>query len=470
MSTGAIAWKDECLRPAAASAANRDASVRNEKVWLEIQDTVQKSVPAREYSAWLAPLCFDKIDLGTLYLKSPTRFIADWVRRNYSSLLLSAAADFGVEKLSVSVGTLMAANDSPAEKNEAEAARAAPEIAGPANSGMIGSKVAGRCTLEDFMDSPGNTLASAAIRRMLAEPHPSYNPVLIHSDSGLGKSHLLQAFANAAEGRRVIYTTADGFINGFVKALQDKEVFRFKEDFKSADVLLVDDVHHFVGKESSARELFHIIDFYVSTGKQVVLSANASPFKIEGLNESLKSRICHGLILDIAPADYDLRLKFINARAAALELKFQDGVAEFLASKISASIRELEGAVNRLSAHSVLLGEMPTMGNIRKTLADILAYNTKPVAIADIKKAVAEAWNITVADIDSTRKQQSIAVPRQVAMYIAKNATSKSLPELGRAFSRDHATIIYAIKKVQTLIATNPKLAEIIEDIEKRVG
>jgi chromosomal replication initiator protein len=440
--------------------------LRGDAVWLSIQDTVRKSVSPAVYAAWMERLCFDKIDLGTLYVKSPTKFVADWVLRNYSSLLLDSASRYGVERVSVSVGAMPAAND--AGRAELGGAPAAPPAA--ANGFFVGSKTSERFSFDTFVQGDGNALAVAALRRALGDS--SYNPIVVHANAGQGKTHLLQAFANgcAGGGRRAVYSTADGFVNGFVKALRDRTAVSFKEDYKSAEVLVVDDVQFFAGKDNISRELFHLVDFYVSNGRQVVVSANAAPVNIEGLPDSLKTRLSRGLVLGMDDADYGLRLEFLRRRAAGLGLEFDSGVAEFLASKISRSPAEIEGALNRLSARSVLLGEKPTLGGIRRALDDILAYNSRTVSIADIKKAVADRWGVAVGEMDGARKLRSIAVPRMVAMYVARMLTTKSLPELGRAFGRDHATILHAVRRVRQMIEVQPALSQIIDDIEKQVG
>jgi chromosomal replication initiator protein len=436
--------------------------------WRKIQETVQKSVSASSYNAWIAPLVFDKIDLEVLRVSAPTRFIADWVRRNFFSLLLDCARQAfpGVKDVEISVAVKNApvmATRFDRAKEEAKLLNLESGAAAPAPA---------RYTFENFVEAPSNALAAASLRRLLENGAASFNPLLIHSPSGFGKTHLLSAFANEMAARspekRLIYISADKFMYSFIKAIKENDAVRFKGSFKSADVLVVDDIHFIAGKEASARELFSIIEDFVTGGRQVVLASNASPFAIEGLNESLKSRISHGLIVDILPADYNLRLEIARRRADALEIPLEPGVAEFVASKVSASIRELEGALNRLSAHQILMGEAPTLSNIRKILADILAFNSKAVSVADIKKAVAERWNVAVADLDSQKKPRSIVVPRQVAMYVAKSLTSKSLPEIGRIFGgRDHATVIYACKKVRGMMAADPRLENLVHEIEQ---
>ena len=440
-----------------------------ERDWRRIQETVQKSVSESSYNAWLAGLVFDKIDLDTLYIAAPTRFVADWVRRNFSSPVLSAAREAWPDIKDISISVRVCQSEACAIKGELakEERRAAmPEAASAA------ARANAKYTFDNFVEAPSNALALASLKRLLEGGEVSFNPLLIHSPSGFGKTHLLSAFANEAANRspekRLIYISADKFMYSFVKSLKENDTVRFKESLKSADILIVDDMQFIAGKGATARELYHIIEDYITGGRQVILAANASPFAIEGLDDALKSRISHGLIVDILPADYNLRLEIVQRKADAMELAFEPGVAEFVAAKISTSIRELEGALNRLSAHSILMGERPTLANIRKILSDILAFNSKPICIADIKKCVAEKWGVPAAELDSEKKLRAFVIPRQVAMYVAKSLTSKSLPEIGRTFGgRDHATVIYACKRVKEMMVADPRLENLIREIEQ---
>ena len=441
--------------------------------WKQIQETVQKSICASAYSTWIAPLDFDKIDLDTLYIVSPTRFIADWVKRNFFSSILSAAQEVNpaIKNIEISVGIKKSVEPVviSEEVHKAEALVSSVESQNPF---LPVSKVSQKYTFENFVKGSTNAFAFASIQRVMNDESVSFNPLFIHSPSGFGKTHLLCAFVNEMEKinpyKKIIYISADKFMYSFVKALKENDTYRFKQSFKSADVLVIDDLHFIVGKESTAKELFHIIEDYITNGKQVIIASNASPFMMDGLNDNLKSRISSGLVVDIMPADFALRSEIVKVKAGAMNLCLADGIGDFIASKIATSVREIEGALNRISAHTILMNEVPTLSNIRKILADILAVNAKPLSIEDIKKVVAEKWAVSVADIDSERKQKEIVIPRQVAMYIAKNLTSKSLPEIGKSFGgRDHATVIYAVKKVRDLMTTNPKMELLINEVER---
>lgn len=447
--------------------------------WKQIQETVQKSIKTSEYLSWIAPLSFDKIDLDTLYLNAPTRFIADWAKRNFFSHLISAVNTFcpDVKDIKINVGTKkltpkVIAEEIQQSQNDLLSFESQIQSHPVETIANIGTKTLSKFTFDSFVKDNSNALAFESIKRVAIQETTTFNPIVIHSPSGFGKTHLLNALANELEAihsnKRVIYISANKFMYSFLKALNEKDTYRFKQSFKSADILMIDDIQFIAGKESTAKELFHIIDDYITNGKQVIITANGSPFLIDGLNDNIKSRIASGLVVDILPANYDLRFKILQSKCKTLNLELQAGVGEFIASKITTSIRELEGALNRISAHTILMNEAPTLSNIRKILSDILAVNTKPLNIQDIKRVVAEKWNVSVSDIDSEKKQKDIVIPRQIAMYISKNLTSKSLPEIGKSFGgRDHATVIYAVKKVRELMLTNPQIETLINEAER---
>ncbi len=439
----------------------------------KIQETVQKSLNTSEYKSWIAPLSFDKIDLDTLYLNAPTRFIADWVKRNYFSHLFSAINEISPDIKQIKVNVVTSVLEPKIIKEELTTSQNTIEtIETKTTLSTLSTKISERFTFDTFIKDSSNAIAYESIKRISTQDTTTFNPLFIHSPSGFGKTHLLNALSNelinSNSKKQVIYISADKFMYSFVKALKENDMYRFKQSFKSADILIIDDIQFIAGKGATAKELFHIIDDYITNGKQVVIASNSSPFLIDGLNENLKSRISSGLVIDILPANFDLRLKIVNKKCKDLDLHLESGVSDFIASKITTSIRELEGAINRISAHSILMNEMPQLSNIRKILSDILAVSSKPLNIQDIKKVVAEKWNVTISEIDGDRKHKEIVIPRQVAMYITKSLTSKSLPEIGKNFGgRDHATVIYAVKKVKEMMITNPALENLINETEQ---
>jgi chromosomal replication initiator protein len=425
-----------------------------------VRATVQKSVGQTAFSSWIAPLRFDKIDLGTLYISSPTRFIADWVRRNFSNHIIDAAREFGVNEISIAVHV----ESAPAKIVSAEIERAS---ASSAPAAEAGTRLGAQYSFSNFIEAPSNRLALASIQRALTGA--SFNPLFIHSASGMGKTHLLQAYANEmGERARLIYASADQFLYSYVKACKEHDNVRFRESYLGADALLIDDIQFIVGKEATARELLSVIESYISSGRQVIIASSQSPYQMDGLDAGIKSRIASGLVVDIQNAEYDLRLEIVRRAADGFGMLMPAGVAEFVAGKVASSIRELKGAVNRLSAHSVLMNEVLSVASARRILSDVLASESKPIEVANIKKIVAEKWGVSVADMDSEKKSRQFVVPRQVAMFIAKNLTQKSLPVLGKMFGgRDHATVIHACKKVRDMMIADARLSQLVEDVER---
>ena len=457
--------------------------------WQRIQETVQKSIKKSEFITWIAPLNFDKIDLDTLYINAPTQFFAGFIKRNFFSVLLSATKQFypNINDIKINIYLKKVTNltsDAVVVSDEKFGNNLTCNQNGSSDTfsfvkndeNYVGTKPNNLYTFENFITDKSNEFAFAGIKQIIENDEVKYNPVVVHSNKGLGKTHLLNAIANDFEinkpQKRVIYISAMNFMYSFIKSLKENDAYRFKESFKNGDVLIIDDLQFIAGKDASARELFQIMHTYIESGKQVVIACNNSPLLIPGLDENLKSLLSSGIILDIANSTYNLRLKIINEKCRKLKINLESGVSEYIATKISTSIKELEGALNRISFFSTLHNnEILSFSFVRKLLKDIFAVNTKPVSIDDIKKVVAEKYNITVADINSVKKQKHIAFPRQVAMYIAKTLTTKSLPDIGRVFGgRDHATVIYAVKKVQDLMTTNPKIETIINEIQTSCG
>ena len=285
---------------------------------------------------------------------------------------------------------------------------------------------------------------------------------------GLGKTHLMHAIAWAIRqkdpSRKVIYLSAEKFMYQFIRALRFKDTMAFKQQFRSVDVLMIDDVQFISGKDSTQEEFFHTFNALVDQNRQVIVSADKSPSDLEGMEERLRSRLGWGLVADIHPTTYELRLSILESKAEALRADIPLKVREFLAHKITSNVRELEGALNRIVAHSELVGRSITLETTQEVLHDLLRANDRRVTIDEIQKRVAEHFNIRVADMHSARRARAVARPRQVAMYLAKQLTARSLPEIGRKFGgRDHTTVMHAVKKVEELRATDPAFAEDVE-------
>ena len=301
-------------------------------------------------------------------------------------------------------------------------------------------------------------------RATLADGGPiSFNPLFLHGTTGLGKTHLMHAIGGELRARepnaKVAYLSAEKFMVEFLAALRAKDTISFKQRLRSVDLLMIDDVQFIAGKESTQEEFFHTMNEIISAGKRLVITADRSPQNLEGIQERILSRMAWGLVADINAADYELRLNILHTKAAALPLAVPQEVIEFLARKITANVRELEGALNRVVAYARLVGKPVTIEFTRETLADLLRAHEKKVTIDDIQRKVAEYFGLKLTDLLSARRAVEVARPRQVAMYLAKKLTPRSLPEIGRRFGgRDHTTVMHAVKRIDELRAKDPEL------------
>jgi len=330
-----------------------------------------------------------------------------------------------------------------------------------------------RFTFENFVVGKPNELAHAAARRVAescvsATRAAPFNPLFLYGGVGLGKTHLMHAIAwhirKQDPARRVIYLSAEKFMYQFIKALRFKDTMAFKEQFRSVDVLMIDDVQFISGKDSTQEEFFHTFNALVDQNRQIVISADKSPSDLEGMEERLKSRLGWGLVADIHPTTYELRLGILQSKAEQREQPVPPKVLEFLAHKITSNVRELEGALTRIAAHAQLIGRAITLESAQDVLHDLLRANDRRVTIEEIQKRVAEHFNIRLADMHSARRARAVARPRQVAMYLSKQLTPRSLPEIGRKFGgRDHTTVMHAVRKIEELIEADKAMAEDLE-------
>lgn len=330
-----------------------------------------------------------------------------------------------------------------------------------------------RYTFDNFVVGKPNELAYAAARRVDESPNVPFNPLFLYGGVGLGKTHLMHAIAwhiqETNPQRRVIYLSAEKFMYQFIRALRHKDTMAFKEQFRSVDVLMVDDLQFISGKESTQEEFFHTFNALVDQNRQIIISADKSPSDLEGIEERVRSRLGWGLVADIHPTDYELRLGILQSKADQLGMEIPNKVLEFLAHKIMSNVRELEGSLNRIVAHATLVGRPITLESTRDVLQDLIRANDKRIGVDDIQKAVADHFDVKLSDMVSARRARSIARPRQVAMYLSKTLTSASLPEIGRQFGgRDHTTVMYAVKKVTQLCAEDGAFAEDV-DLLKRL-
>lgn len=452
--------------------------------WGQVRDTLMASLGRNNFVTWIAPLDFAGCEDGVARFVAPSSFIGDWVSRNYADQIRQQMASRGerVSRVEFSVGPRLPA---PAAAKSAEprpAGRAAPARPGPARTAapraaddgeLPGAPVDPRFTFDSFVVGKPNELAHAAARRVAEGGAAAFNPLFLYGGVGLGKTHLMHAIAWELRTKRpemrVLYLSAEQFMYRFIQALREKQVMDFKELFRSVDVLMVDDVQFIAGKDSTQEEFFHTFNALIDQQKQIVISADRAPGEIKDLEDRIKSRLQCGLVVDLHPTDYELRLGILQQKTEAYVLKYGQvtlapGVLEFLAHRITTNVRVLEGALTRLFAYTSLVGREITLDLAQECLADILRVSDRKITVEEIQRKVAEHYNVRLSDLIGPKRVRTLARPRQIAMYLSKQLTSRSLPEIGRRFGgRDHTTIMHGIRKIEELKEGDRQLAEDLE-------
>ncbi len=500
------------LPSARATATSTPAAMSAERqlaeAWARVRGRLRDEVGEVEYRTWLRQMTLAGVEGDEAIVQLPTRFLRDWVRGHYGDRLRALwQQEFpGVRRVEVRVarGAAAASPSAPAGARKDEggdgAGRAedgrtggsggglAEPLATPAQqadartaAGMGAASAAdaramewaapldARFTFDSFVVGKPNEFAHACARRVAERPaSQGFNPLFLYGGVGLGKTHLMHAIAWAIRemhpAKSVAYMSAEKFMYRFIAALRSQSTMEFKESLRSVDVLMIDDLQFLIGKDNTQEEFFHTFNALVDAGKQIVVSADKSPSDLSGLEDRLRTRLGCGMVADIHATTYELRLSILEAKAAAAGVPVPPKVLEFLAHKITSNVRELEGALNRLIAHANLFGRSITLEGAQEVLHDILRAHDRRVTIEEIQKRVAEHYNIRLTDMSSARRARNIARPRQVAMYLAKQLTSRSLPEIGRRFgNRDHTTVMHAVSRVAELMQQDAAFAEDVE-------
>ena len=448
--------------------------------WGRICDRIRPEIGEPAFQSWLKPMTVREVLDGVVRISVPTRFMRDWVVAHYAERLKDLWLG---EEPAVRAVDIFIQSDYPAPAEDVDdptpantetptsassAAAAAPVSVAFSDSQRISAPLDPRCTFDRFVVGKPNEFAYAAARRIAEAETPPFNPLFLYGGVGLGKTHLMHAIAwnirRRDPKRTVIYLTAEKFMYRFVRALREHNTVDFKEQFRSVTVLMIDDVQFISGKESTQEEFFHTFNSLVDQGRQIVISADKSPSDLEGMEERLKSRLNCGLVADIHATSYELRLGILHSKAEQLGVEVARKIMEFLAHKITSNVRELEGALNRVVAHAELVGREVSLETTQEILHDLLRAHDRRVTIEEIQKRVAEHFNIRISDMHSARRARSVARPRQVAMYLSKQLTARSLPEIGRKFGgRDHTTVMHAVRKVDELREHDSNFAEDVD-------
>jgi chromosomal replication initiator protein len=452
------------------------------QAWPQIMQLMRERLGDSVFQRWLAPLPASNTADGVT-MQVPTRFMRDWIEQHYLDQLRALWQQAGgqgtvcltiASALSTTTPTVTPApsvRPKPAATTVFPVAQLAASPMPPAASAPLsfteqsGGTLDPRFTFDNFVVGRANELAYAAARRVAEQDSPGFNPLFLYGGVGLGKTHLMHAIAwqlrKQHPERRVVYMSAEKFMYQFVRALRFKDTVTFKDQFRSVDVLMIDDVQFISGREHTQEEFFHTFNALVDQNRQVIVSADKSPQDLDKIDERLRSRLGWGLVADIHPTTPELRLHILQSKARQAQCAIPAGVLEFLANRITNNVRELEGALNRIVAHAQLVGRAITPDMTQEVLADLLRSTDRRITIDEIQKRVAEHYNIRLADMHSARRSRVVARPRQVAMYLAKQLTPRSLPEIGRKFGgRDHTTVMHAVRKVEELTAQDQGLRD----------
>jgi chromosomal replication initiator protein len=439
--------------------------------WGRVRARLQQEVGDVEYRTWLKQVGLGGVDGDEVTVILPTRFLRDWVSKEYGTLItaLWQAENPAVRRVEIRTRPARGTAPNLAEPVLAEAparldtrSETKAEASAPLDQ---------RFTFDSFVVGKPNEFAYACARRVAESPSTAgFNPLFLYGGVGLGKTHLMHAIAwelsNRRDGRQVsvAYMSAEKFMVRFINALRYQSTLDFKNELRSVDILMIDDLQFLIGKDNTQEEFFHTFNALVDSGKQIVVSADKSPSDLSGIEDRLRTRLGCGMVADLHATTYELRISILEAKAARAGVEVQPKVLEFLAHKITSNVRELEGALNRLVAHANLFDRPLTVETAQEVLHDVLRAYDRRVTIQEIQKRVSEHWNIRVSEMSSARRSRNIARPRQVAMFLAKQLTSKSLPDIGRHFGdRDHTTVMHAVSKVTELCAADPAFAEDVE-------
>jgi chromosomal replication initiator protein len=421
-------------------------------LWDEVLAKVESKVNRHSFATWFRPTNFLSLQDGRLRVGVPNAQFKDWLTKNYQGVLAEALSELGRTSVNVVF------EDGPEPSAPPEGA-SAPERESPSLNPKY--------TFESFVVGSSNQFAHAAARAVAEIPSKSYNPLFIYGGVGLGKTHLMHAIGHYIQARQrrlnLLYISADRFINEMINAIRFDRLPAFRQKYRSIDVLLVDDIQFIAGKDRTQEEFFHIFNALHDGQKQIVISSDCPPRQIPTLEERLHSRFEWGLIADIQAPDIETKVAILRKKAEAERVELPENVALFIASKVKTNIRELEGSLIRLIAYASLTGRDIDLPLAQETLRDLLHTEAKAITIEMIQKFVADHYNVKLAELKAKNNAKSVAVPRQIAMYLTKSLTRASLPEIGKEFGgKHHSTVIHSVRKIDGLRKRDPEFDRLI--------
>lgn len=445
--------------------------------WVDVCNELQSAIGKNNFKSWIEPIEFDRIDARIARFRVPTNFFGTWVSQKFGDVILRHlhGAGLAVDRLEFLVQSTPQTPNTPQTPAVGAPVQSAPDLSAAisADADIPLSNLNPAYTFENFIVGKPNELAHAAARRVAEGGPVAFNPLFLYGGVGLGKTHLMHAIAweltKNKPNQRIHYLSAEQFMYRFVRALREKDTIGFKQMFRSVDVLMVDDVQFIAGKNSTQEEFFHTFNALVELGKQIIISGDRAPVDMEDLDSRIASRLQCGLVVDLHPTDYELRLGILQSkletqRQPYRDLKIADGVLEFIAHRVSSNVRVLEGALTRLCAFADLVGAEITLDLTQECLSDILRATSRKVTMDEIIKKTCDYYKVRPADLMSPNRARNIVRPRQMAMYLCKKYTTRSLPEIGRKFGgRDHTTILHGVRKIEELMSTD---SQFVEDAE----
>ncbi|MBI1919986.1 MAG: chromosomal replication initiator protein DnaA [Geobacter sp.] len=444
-----------------------------ESIWFKALENIEKVLTPQTYGTWIEPIRFLEFRNGTLSLEVPNKFFRDWVKERYVSVIEEAIATLYQEP--VSLDLKVSGNHASLHSKSADGIKTSDTPPAPpkkVTQNIFSSNVNPKYTFDNFVCGASNQFAYAAAQAVANKPASNYNPLFVYGGVGLGKTHLVTAIGNhilaANPKARVCYYSSEKFMNEMINSLRYKKMEEFRNKFRKMDVLIIDDIQFMAGKEATQEEFFHTFNSLYESHKQIILTSDKFPREIPQLEERLRSRFEWGLIADIQPPDIETKVAILKKKAELNGTSLPDDVGMFLASSVTSNIRELEGMLIRLGAYASLTGSRISLSMAREVLKDIIVDKNKEISVEMIQKAVAEHFNIKVSELKSDKRLKTIVLPRQIAMYLCRDLTKASYPEIGDKFGgKDHSTIIHSVKKMEKQISQNLDLKSTMDTLKK---
>ncbi len=447
------------------------AKEENLLVWNEILQKFKKIFGNDIYESWIKNIQLNKEFNHYVILSVPTRFVRDWIVSRYADKILDV-----IQTFKKSIQRIEFLIEETKEKNDQIISQKRNKITSIENSLLNYNRFSPNNRFDNFVVGESNELAYTAARKVCIES-AHYNPLFIYSAVGMGKTHLLNAIGlEVGNSKNVIFISAERFMYHFVRSIKNNEMVRFKDFFRGANIFIIDDIQFLNGKEAMQEEFFHTFNALMEKGSQIVISSDRPPSNLDRIQQRIRSRMSGGLVIDIQPPDLNLRIKILKSKFEEIRTNFKESyelneeVFKFLASEITSSVREMVGALNRILAFSKINTKSPNIYECKRILKDFINSNNKSINVELIQNLVASHFNLNIQELLSPRRSRSLARPRQIAMYLAKQHTTNSLPDIGRKFSnRDHTTVIHAVKKIDELIKKDNDIKQSVIELKKKL-